>query len=115
MNNIKQIRKEKNIKVEDIIKTLKISAQGYYKYERENTNPPIETLLKLADIFNVSLDYLLGRKNNIAETKTPNQIELLNYFNQLNEMEQQRVIGFVESMAKEKTNTNNSNFNRKYY
>lgn len=113
MVNLKKIRKEKNIKVDDIIKKLDITAQAYYKYERENSNPPIETLITLANIFNVSIDYIVGRDENKKENQTPNQIELLNYFNQLNEMEQQRVIGFVESIAQEKNTFNSSN--KKYY
>ena len=34
------------------------------KYENEERIPPTETLLILADFYNVSIDYILGRTNN---------------------------------------------------
>ncbi|WP_404455237.1 helix-turn-helix domain-containing protein [Oceanobacillus kapialis] len=38
---------------------LGYSENTFGKYERENMNPSLETLVKIADIFQVSLDYLL--------------------------------------------------------
>ena len=40
---------------------LHMTLVAYQKYEQGNTKPPLETLVLLADIFNISVDYLLGR------------------------------------------------------
>lgn len=40
---------------------LHMTLGAYQKYEQGNTKPPLETLVLLADIFNISVDYLLGR------------------------------------------------------
>ncbi len=40
---------------------LHLTLNGYQKYEQGESTPPLETLVKIADIFNVSTDFLLGR------------------------------------------------------
>jgi transcriptional regulator with XRE-family HTH domain len=52
---------------EDIAKYLGISRARYSHYENGRSEPDNETLKKLADFFNVTTDYLLGR------TDTPNR------------------------------------------
>ena len=41
-----------------------MSQMGYSKYETGENDIPTAILLKLADFYNVSTDYLLGRTNN---------------------------------------------------
>lgn len=41
---------------------LGISHTAYLRYEKGTSEPTQENLVKLADIFDVSVDYLLGRK-----------------------------------------------------
>lgn len=40
---------------------LSISLNAYQKYEQGERFPPSDTLIKIADILNCSIDYLLGR------------------------------------------------------
>lgn len=40
---------------------LGVSLNGYQKYEQGERQPPLDTLVKIADILDVSTDYLLGR------------------------------------------------------
>ncbi len=40
---------------------LNMTLGAYQKYEQGDTKPPLETLVLLADIFNIPVDYLLGR------------------------------------------------------
>lgn len=42
---------------------LKIAQPSYIRYENGTAEPTQETLVKIADIFDVSIDYLLGRKD----------------------------------------------------
>lgn len=41
---------------------LQISQPSYIRYENGSAEPTLENLVKLADCFDVSVDYLLGRK-----------------------------------------------------
>ncbi len=45
-----------------VAEELGISQPSYVRYERGDAQPTLENLAKLADLFDVSTDYLLGRK-----------------------------------------------------
>ncbi|MEH7277610.1 helix-turn-helix transcriptional regulator [Bacillus toyonensis] len=55
------LRKEKKLRQEDMAKHLGIARTTYAMYEQGNREPDYDTLQKLADFFDVSVDYLLGR------------------------------------------------------
>ena len=61
---LKELRKEKNLLQKDIAKYLNITTSAYGYYEQEKRSPDIEIIKKLADFFDVSTDYLLGRSKN---------------------------------------------------
>ncbi|HAB8441072.1 TPA_asm: helix-turn-helix domain-containing protein, partial [Listeria monocytogenes] len=63
-NRLKQLRKNNNKTQEDISKILGISRGAYSHIENGRNEPDMETIVKLANIFGVSTDYLLGRSNN---------------------------------------------------
>lgn len=58
---LQTLRKKKGLTQEDISDIIGVKLSTYQKYERDAISPPYETLLKLADFYNVSTDYLLGR------------------------------------------------------
>lgn len=58
---LKMLRTSKGLKQKDIASILKINPNTYCRYENGDRTPPPEILIKLAEIFNVSTDYLLGR------------------------------------------------------
>lgn len=60
-DRLKELRKELNYTQEDMAKKIGITKSAYGYYEQEKTIPDAFTLEKLADIFNVSTDYLLGK------------------------------------------------------
>lgn len=60
-----QLKNERNFLQKDIAKNVGISLRSYQYYERGERSPDAETLSKLADYFNVSTDYLLGRSDNL--------------------------------------------------
>ena len=65
-----RIRKENNYTQETIANKLNVTAQAVSKWENDITSPDIDTLIKLADIFNITIDELVGRASNaIATTK----------------------------------------------
>lgn len=64
-NRIRKLRKEKGLTLKELSQQLKdrgtpLSASSLIKYERGERNPRLETWVKLADFFNVSIPYLQG-------------------------------------------------------
>jgi transcriptional regulator with XRE-family HTH domain len=57
------IREENNLTQDDLASILNIKRQTYSSYERNKSLPDINALSKLADYYNTSTDYLLGRTN----------------------------------------------------
>lgn len=59
---LKKLRMKRKLSQKQIAEELKISQQQYSKWEGGIITPNVETLVRLADYFDVSVDYLLGRK-----------------------------------------------------
>lgn len=62
--NLKSIREDNDIKQREIAQVLNVSQNTYSQYETGIIPITAETLTKLADYYNVSVDYLLDRTNN---------------------------------------------------
>jgi transcriptional regulator with XRE-family HTH domain len=60
---LKQLRSEHNLTQTDLAKILGIAKTTLAAYEQEKSEPSIETLVKIADYFNVTTDYLIGRSD----------------------------------------------------
>ena len=56
------LRQKADLLQRDIADQLHIDRSTYSYYERGKTNPPLDILIKLADYFGVTTDYLLGRE-----------------------------------------------------
>lgn len=67
--NLKRIRQEHKLTQRDIGTVLGIDRSAYTFYETNNTNPSLETIAKLADIYDVTVGYLLGVEENHPELK----------------------------------------------
>lgn len=63
-DRLKKIRKEKKVTQEELAKIIGVERSTIGKYESTTTIPSPDILTKLADYFNVSVDYLLGREAN---------------------------------------------------
>ena len=66
-NRLRDLREDKDLKQKDIAELLKVHQTTYSDYELGRLNIPVAAIHTLADFYNVSVDYLLGRTN----TKTP--------------------------------------------
>ncbi len=59
MNRLREIREDRDLLQIDIAKILNMSQTGYSKYEVGTNDIPTDTLKKLANFYNTSIDYLL--------------------------------------------------------
>ena len=63
--NLRAIREDKDIKQKEIAEILNVSQNTYSQYETGVISLTAEVLIKLADYYNVSVDYLLDRTDKI--------------------------------------------------
>ncbi len=87
---LKELRNKMGKKQEEVASKLGLNARTYQNYELGRRQPDLETLIQLADFFNVSLDELLERENckfinlNLIEEKQRNIIEMIMKLNKEN-------------------------------
>ena len=60
---LEALKSEKHIMQKDVSVALGISSRTYQRYEYGEREPSMSTLIALADLFDVSLDYLCGRSD----------------------------------------------------
>lgn len=77
MNRIKILREEKKVFQKDLAELLGVSIPSINYYENEKRAMDTETASKLANYFDVSIDYLLG-KSNIRKPIDTNSINFAN-------------------------------------
>lgn len=63
-NNIRNIREDNDITQTQMAEVLNVSQNTYSQYETGKIEWTASSLIKVADYFNVSIDYLLDRTNN---------------------------------------------------
>nr|WP_325179342.1 helix-turn-helix transcriptional regulator [uncultured Oscillibacter sp.] len=58
---LKELREERRIYQRELAEILDMSFRGYQNYETGQSEPKLATLLAIADYYQVSIDYLVGR------------------------------------------------------
>ena len=61
---IRELREDNDYKQTDLANYLNCTQVSYSRYENEQREVPIETLIKLSDFYNVSIDYILEKSDN---------------------------------------------------
>lgn len=102
MNRIAELRKEKHLHQIGLAVKINVSQYTISAYETGRQQPSADMLVTLADFFNVSVDYLLGRSNirNLADYYTEgnlseSEIKMLNSFRELSKEKQQQALGIL--------------------
>ncbi len=75
--NIKDIRLRKGLTQSDVAAALGVSSVVYSRYETGKRQPSIDMLIQMADIFGVTVDFLLGRQEIEDSTLSDYELQLL--------------------------------------
>jgi len=76
-NRLREVRISKGLTQEKLSEIVGIGLRNYQYYEQGKHVPSFEILIKLADILEVSIDYLVGRDDFIqSQAKADNEIKL---------------------------------------
>lgn len=96
MNNLRQLRKSKGLTQTEIAQFIGITQNSYSYWENDKVKIDNASIVKLADFFGVSVDYLLGRESIITDDDrakgwvdsdmvkvTPIEVEMLEVFREV--------------------------------
>lgn len=101
---LKNLRKSQKKTQTDVANYLDTTYQTYAHYETGRHQPDPETLAKLADYFNVSVDYLLGRDTPENENKKIDEAisRIDRKFNKLNKEQQEQIENYLDFLLSQK-------------
>ena len=77
MENLRKLRKERGLTLLQLANELHVAEGTISSYETGRRQPDNEMLKKIADYFNVSIDYLLGRDNRTPTFISQNTISII--------------------------------------
>ncbi len=72
-SRIRDLREDRDLNQTQVAKMLNMSQTGYSKYETGENDIPTEILIKLAEFYNTSIDYLLNQTDNPARYENKRQ------------------------------------------
>jgi len=99
MNNLKETRKIRKLTLERVAQKVGLSPNAISQYETSKREASYDTLKKLSQIYNVSIDYLLGNNtNSVATTVMPLEQAREIFLNSLS-IDQQEVISKVLTLT----------------
>lgn len=94
IKNLKALRTQKGISQQQLSNVIGVTQQSINKYENHSVEPDIATLIKIADYFETTIDYLVGRTDETeksSDTITNEEKMMIYNFRKLNPDEKQIV------------------------
>ena len=105
---LKELREERHLTQNDIAKEIKTSQTNIGRWEKELNEPAASFLIRLADFFQCSIDYLLGREDDLGNitihTEKPashpqDEQELLNIYQALSPAHRSQILEYARYFA----------------
>lgn len=96
---LKRARIEKNVTQKEVHRVTGINNKTLSGYEQGIAKPPYETLIALAEIYEVSLNYLLGREERPSTKNEPFKTELLKECEKLSPTQQRHVLAIIKTFT----------------
>ena len=96
-NNIRKLRKSRDLTMKQFGEMMGVSKSAISLYENNKAQPDINMMYKMADYFDVSIDFLLGRKTDESKEKKTDD-KLVADILSLTEEEKTLVEGYVSGI-----------------
>lgn len=94
---LKEARSARGLTQKAVADYLGCSTVVYSRYGTGNREPSIETLIKMADCFETTVDYLIGRKGTKTQVLSSYEAELLNAARNADERARQDTLSMLET------------------
>ncbi len=105
--NLKQLRKSKDISQQQLADVIGVSQQSINKYENHNVEPDIRTLIAIADYFDTTVDFLIGKgeSDKIKENRTVYELTsdesfIINRYRMLDKDEKESIRLIIKNYTK---------------
>ena len=92
LERIQLLRIASGVRKADFIKAIGVSSGNFSDWSAGRSSPRLETAIKIADYFNVSLDYLCGREEKFP-SPSPDAFELIRIYDSLGKEGKTVVLG----------------------
>lgn len=99
MENLKTLRKQAGVTMKALGSELGMAESTISLYESGKRCPDIQTLIRFADYFNVSLDNLCGREYNTENENRISERRLISLYRQLNIEGQEKMIDYADDLV----------------
>lgn len=101
MINLKELRKQKKLTQNDMAKILNMSLRGYQDIETGKNETSFKNLIKIADFFGCSIDYLIGHQSKeiIYSDFTADQKKAIQLIKKLDERDMPLILGYLARMT----------------
>lgn len=100
MLRLRDIRIDNKLSQVEVAQRLNMSPARYNNYEVNKAEPDIDTLIKLADMYNVTVDDLLGRKTHLLnlEAIRPIKVRLIQQILTMNELQEIKAEAYLDGL-----------------
>lgn len=95
---LKELRKQNKITQNDLALILNVKGATVNRYEKGVNEPAFDTLVSIANYFNVTTDYLLGVESTVKEVSpefSAEQLQVVNLVKKLNNKELEKVYNYL--------------------
>ena len=104
LDRLKKLREKAGVSQKALAEHIGVSQQSINKYENHNIEPDIATLIRIADFFDTSVDYIVGHCNfdhRIEELRScdlnEEEYALIQSYNKLKSKQKQSVLLVIEN------------------
>ena len=104
---IKELREEKKLSQTALAESVGTSQRNIGRWENGENEPTYSQLVKLADYFGVTIDYLVGREDDFGVVKIENlsqisndEKDLIRVYKSLSQEDKQKVLSMVKELIK---------------
>ena len=102
---LKEIRQSRGLNQTDVAKKLNITQASYSHYENERNQPTYELLIKIADLFKVSVDELLGHEIPYLIDKSllsNEELAIISEIKELDTIQRIKVLAYIDGLKQGK-------------
>lgn len=99
MQRIEKLRESRNLKAYQLCDAIHLRQNTYTTWKKRDTSPDTDTIIALADYFNVSTDYILRGIDVGTEIFGESQATLLRIYNNLTDNAKETMMDFAEFLS----------------
>jgi len=98
---LREQREAKKISQNELAKLIEAHHSAIGKYERDEVRPSIDVVVKIADVLNTTVGYLLGETNDADAFQDPVMLKRLNDINELPQKERDALLLTIDAFLRD--------------